>query len=56
MGSFVGHGFRIGVDNAGKARIAMIYSNSPLYANGVRRGWIVKSINGTDIAPLSAFR
>lgn len=51
-GTFVGHGFRIGVDNAGKARIAMIYSNSPLYANGVRRGWIVKSINGTDIAPL----
>lgn len=51
-GQFVGHGFRIGVDNTGKARIAMIYNNSPLYSQGVRRGWIVKSINGTDIAPL----
>jgi C-terminal processing protease CtpA/Prc len=30
----------------------MIYSNSPLYANGVRRGWIVKTINGEDIASI----
>lgn len=52
QGSFVGHGFRIGLDNTGNARIAMIYSNSPLYANGVRRGWIVKKINYTDIAPI----
>lgn len=49
-GSFVGHGFRIGVDNAGKARIVLLYNKSPLYADGVRRGWIVKSINGVDIA------
>lgn len=52
QGTFVGHGFRIGLDNTGNARIAMIYSNSPLYANGVRRGWIVKKINNTDIAPI----
>lgn len=51
-GSFVGHGFRIGVDNSGNARIALIYSNSPLYAAGVRRGWIVKKINGTNPAPI----
>jgi carboxyl-terminal processing protease len=51
-GSFVGHGFRIGVDDTGNARIAMIYSKSGLYKNGVRRGWIVKKINGTDIAPI----
>jgi C-terminal processing protease CtpA/Prc len=51
-GTFVGHGFRIGVDDAGKARIAMIYFESPLYAEGVRRGWIVKKINNIDIAPL----
>ncbi len=51
-GTFVGHGFRIGIDNSGKARIALIYNNSALYANGVRRGWIVKSINGVDPAPL----
>lgn len=51
-GTFVGHGFRIGVDEEEKARIAMIYSRSPLYANGVRRGWIVKKINNVDIAPI----
>ncbi len=51
-GEFVGHGIRIGVDDSDKARIAMIYKESPLYKEGVRRGWIVKSVNGTDIAPL----
>jgi len=52
QGTFVGHGFRIGLDDNYVARIAMIYSQSPLYKEGVRRGWIVKKINGTDIAPV----
>jgi C-terminal processing protease CtpA/Prc len=52
QGTFVGHGFRIGVDNSGNARIAMIYSQSPLYLEGVRRGWIVRKINGFDIAAI----
>lgn len=52
QGEFVGHGFRIGVDNSGNARIAMIYNKSPLYLEGVRRGWIVKSINGVNVAPI----
>ncbi len=51
-GTFVGHGIRIGLDDALKARIAMIYSKSPLYISGVRRGWIVKSVNGYDIAKI----
>ena len=51
-GSFVGHGFRIGLDDAGKARIAMIYEKSPLWADSVRRGWIVESINGANIAQI----
>ncbi len=51
-GTFVGHGFRIGLDQSGKARIAMIYDNSPLYTEGVRRGWIVKEINSYDIASI----
>jgi len=50
-GTFVGHGFRIGFDGT-NARIAMIYSKSPLYEQGVRRGWIVKSINNTALAPI----
>ncbi len=51
-GSFVGHGFRIGLDDDTIARIAMIYKNSPLYVEGVRRGWIVKKVNNVEIAPL----
>jgi carboxyl-terminal processing protease len=52
QGTFVGHGFRIGLDDVNTARIAMIYSGSPLYAYGVRRGWIVKKINDKDVAPI----
>lgn len=48
-GSFVGHGIRIGLDETRKARIVFLYNNSPLYAAGVRRGWIIKSINNYDI-------
>jgi carboxyl-terminal processing protease len=51
-GTFVGHGFRIGLDKNLNARIAMIYNNSPLYLEGVRRGWIVKKINEYDIASI----
>ena len=50
-GTFVGHGVRIGFDGT-NARIARIYSKSPLYELGVRRGWIVKSINNTALAPI----
>jgi len=52
QGEFVGHGIRIGIDDLLKARISMIYSRSPLWASGVRRGWIIKSINGSDIAQI----
>jgi carboxyl-terminal processing protease len=52
QGEFVGHGIRIGLDDELNARIAMIYSRSPLYTEGVRRGWIIKSINGYDIAQI----
>jgi C-terminal processing protease CtpA/Prc len=56
QGSFVGHGIRIGLDAQGNARIVTIYKNSPLYTNGaggkgVRRGWIIKKLNGSDLAP-----
>jgi len=59
-GTFVGHGIGIGLDFANnKARIARIYKNSPLYTNGaggpgVRRGWIIKKLNGQDLAPILA--
>jgi carboxyl-terminal processing protease len=52
QGSFVGHGFRIGLDEDNNARIVLIYKGSPLFDQGVRRGWIMKKINDTDVAPI----
>ena len=51
-GSFVGHGISMGLDLNNNVRIAEIYKNSPLYTVGVRRGWIVKKLNNTDLAPI----
>jgi len=51
-GSFVGHGISMGLDLNNNVRIAQIYKNSPLYAQGVRRGWIVKKLNNTDLATI----
>ncbi len=51
-GSFVGHGISMGLDPNYNVRIAQIYKNSPLYGAGVRRGWIVKKLNNTDLAPI----
>jgi len=51
-GGFIGHGIRIGLDNASNARIASIYTGSDLYTKGVRRGWIIETINGTALAPI----
>jgi len=51
-GTFVGHGFRIGLDEDNKARIALIFENAPLFSQNVRRGWIVKQINDVDVAPI----
>jgi len=52
QGSFVGHGISMGLDASNKVRIAQIYKNSPLYSKGVRRGWVVKKLNGKDLAPI----
>jgi len=51
QGSFVGHGISMGLDLTKTAvRIAQIYKRSPLYKKGVRRGWIIKKLNGTPLA------
>jgi carboxyl-terminal processing protease len=52
QGTYVGHGFNIGLDDSKKVRIVLIYKNSALYASGVRRGWIIKKVNNTDPAPI----
>ncbi len=52
QGTFVGHGIRMGLDASNNVRIVLIYKNSPLYSQGVRRGWIIKKLNGVDLAPI----
>jgi carboxyl-terminal processing protease len=51
-GSFVGHGIRIGLDPSQQTRIVQIYNGADLYSKGVRRGWIIKTLNGTALAPI----
>jgi carboxyl-terminal processing protease len=46
---FIGYGFGSAYDTNGKLRISFIYNTVPLYDLGVRRSWIIKSINGTLI-------
>lgn len=46
---FIGYGFGSSYDSNGKLRISFIYNTVPLYNLGVRRGWIIKSINGITI-------
>lgn len=56
QGNFVGHGISLGLDATNNVRIVQIYKNSPLYNLGVRRGWIVKKLNSTDLAPIFVAR
>jgi carboxyl-terminal processing protease len=52
-GSFVGHGIRMGLDSSNKVvRVISLYEGSDLWPKGVRRGWIIKEINDTPIAPI----
>lgn len=53
QGSFVGHGIRMGLDTDNNVRVVSLYKRpDDLWSEGVRRGWIVKEINGTPIAPI----
>jgi hypothetical protein len=46
---FIGYGFGSAYDASSKLRISFIYNTVELYNLGVRRGWIIKSINGITI-------
>ena len=49
--SFVGYGFGSSWDSMGKLRISFVYSSTQMYAQGVRRSWIIEAINGTSVVP-----
>ncbi len=55
QGQMIGHGFMLGLDAGGNIRIAFLYRNTQAYNLGVRRGWIITRINGTDATPSNAF-
>ena len=46
------HGITMSLDTADVVRVVSLYKNSDLWPKGVRRGWIVKKVNGTDLAPI----
>jgi carboxyl-terminal processing protease len=55
QGEMIGHGFMLGLDASSKIRIAFVYRNTQAYNLGVRRGWIITKINGTDVTSTNAF-
>lgn len=50
-GKMIGHGFMISRDDDYNLRIAFIYPSTSAYSKGIRRGWIVKSVNGVTASP-----
>jgi carboxyl-terminal processing protease len=54
-GEMIGHGFMLGLDRDGNIRIALIYPTTQAYQQGVRRGWIITKVNGTDVNTSNIF-
>jgi carboxyl-terminal processing protease len=50
-GQYVGIGFSYRLDSSLNYRVAFVYKNSPLTAEGVQRGWKIKTINGVQPNP-----
>ena len=50
--AFKGFGFTLKPDKNNKPAIATINTESDLYTKGVRRGWILVTVDGTMVAPL----
>ena len=48
-GTYVGYGFGNVTDSDGNIRIAFLYEDSDLNSYGIKRGWIIKKINGQII-------
>lgn len=48
-GTYVGYGFGYATDSEGNVRITFLYDDSDLNDLGIKRGWIIKKINGNSI-------
>jgi C-terminal processing protease CtpA/Prc len=50
-GQYLGFGFGYGYDEAGKIWISFVFKDSPLYPEGVRRGWRLTAVDDHVLAP-----
>ena len=50
-GVMIGHGFLVSRDADYNLRIAFVYPSTLAYSMGIRRGWIIKKVNGTTATP-----
>jgi carboxyl-terminal processing protease len=50
-GQYIGIGLSFKLDAANLFRVTFVFTNSPIAAQGVKRGWIIKSVNGVEVTP-----
>jgi C-terminal processing protease CtpA/Prc len=50
QGKYIGHGFGYSFDSEGNPWIIFVFKDSPLYPEGVRRGWRMVRVNGQVIS------
>ena len=53
-GETTGWGFGFGYDNLKNLRIYFVYDNSAMGRAGVKRGWVMKSINGSLVSSMTS--
>lgn len=51
QGAYVGFGFGSGFNSDGELFLSFVFKNSPLYAQGINRGWQIISIDGQTPTP-----
>jgi len=51
----IGHGFLLGLDETEQVRICFLYRNTQAADEGVKRGWILSKVNGTEVTPENVF-
>ncbi len=50
-GEYLGFGFGYGYDEDGKIWISFVFKDSPLYPEGVRRGWLLTAVDDHVLSP-----
>ncbi len=55
QGQMAGHGFLLSVDAQDNIRIAFVYRNTQAYQEGVRRSWIIETVNGREATTSNIF-